>query len=334
MGRYLKIFGFALVVATLFALIISKGLQSLENNSDFKKLFSEKHQSMMIGTSRMAKIRDHLVEEALKGKGKGIYNFAFNLETTPYGPLYYQRIREKLPEEFDSGIFVLGVDPWTVSAKENRKSDSTKFKENGTLVSFNPNQRFGKIRYFFTHYNKPYYSLFLPKPPESNIETRRPDSAFVAMHIKSKMANYRKMHFNDEVISDLRYSYLEKTIELLKTKGTVYIVRLPVSQEMLELEEEYAPEFDDKLEKTVRELQVNLIDLRLVAPYFLCPDGNHLYDADADTVSLMIGEMIRIRESGQMDGGDELLSLYLQYEGSQFVPHKLRESLTLVEDEK
>ena len=95
-------------------------------------------------------------------------------------------------------------------------------------------------------------------------------------------------NFENSAFSQLRYSYFEKLIVELKNHGEVYLVRLPVSRQMIELEKEYMQDFGYKIQSTANNNNIRFIDFYPEATNYLCPDGNHLYWKDAAWVSKKI----------------------------------------------
>jgi len=60
------------------------------------------------------------------------------------------------------------------------------------------------------------------------------------------LADYKK---NNMKLSETSFNYLERIIRFLQKKGTVYLVRMPVTKEMQDLEFEKFPQFNDKVSK-------------------------------------------------------------------------------------
>ncbi len=268
--------------------------------------------SFITGTSRAAKLNAETLNEAI-GEDSDVFNYAFNLTMSSYGPLYYQSIVGKLSGDSRGrqNVFVVCIDPWAVSASISDPEDSTLFRENSTQINFDNRQRFARAKYFFRYFENPYYTLLLPPAAPTPVNVR-PDEAFVARHVKAKLEAYRSNNFINNTLSWYRYEYFERLIITLQQHGTVYLVRLPVSEEMIQLEREFSPGFDSLLAGTTAKYNVPLIDFYPIAIQFLCPDGNHLFDGDAVKVSRMIGEMISLRQRGGLSADNHLLKQYLE----------------------
>jgi len=301
-----------LLSAAAFGGIVWLGIGRVVSQTDASKLFAEGKMSFITGTSRAAKLDAEAMNEAI-GRGSDVFNYAFNLTMSSYGPLYYQSIVGKLRADSSrqQNIFVVCIDPWAVSASISDPEDSALFRENATQINFDTRQRFARVRYFFRHFENPYYTLLLPPVAAAPVEVR-PDEAFVARHVKAKLEAYRSNNFINNTLSRYRYQYFERLLETLLLHGTVYLVRLPVAEEMIQLEREFAPGFDSLLASTTAKYNVPLIDFYPIASQFLCPDGNHLFDGDAVTVSRMIGEMISLHQGGGLSADNYLLKQYLE----------------------
>ena len=62
------------------------------------------------------------------------------------------------------------------------------------------------------------------------------DSVSVNERVGNKIETYRNVHLPNYTFSDVRLNSLEETIEFLKEFGNVYLVRLPVAVEILDIE--------------------------------------------------------------------------------------------------
>ena len=73
--------------------------------------------SLILGTSRAAQgIRPAVLAARLGGQFEGpLLNYAFTLTHSPYGPAYLASIRRKLRPEVRHGLFIVAVDPWSLS---------------------------------------------------------------------------------------------------------------------------------------------------------------------------------------------------------------------------
>jgi hypothetical protein len=236
--------------------------------------------SLIVGTSRAAQgIRPAVLEEALGGRFDGpLLNYSFTLTHSPYGPAYLRSIKRKLRPEVKNGLFIVAVDPWSLSltGSEGSFPEDNSFIGQLDQVSQNPN-----LPYLTRYQTKPLYRLLLDYAtaterlhPDGWLEVNIGiDSAQVRARTARKLQDYRvlatRQHF-----STGRMQALVETIELLKQHGRVCVVRLPVGAGLLQLEQAYQPNFDQLMRETAANLAVPYLDYS-TRPY-ATTDGNHL----------------------------------------------------------
>lgn len=309
-------------VALTYILIVHQGLNSFKGSQEYEKLFMEKGHSLILGTSRAAKLNDSLISINFKKTNlEPILNYAFNLNMSPYGPLYSESIIRHI--DFSSerkGVFIVCVDPWAFSEKKFALNDSSIFRENRTSIDFNADQKWATYKYFLHNYSKSYFHLFTDRNTEkSSASEARPSPQFVQNHLEAKLASYRLLHFNSEDLSPLRLQSFRSLIQKLLEKGDVYLVKLPVSNEMVALENEYAPEFDKIINTIANEFNLYLIDFYDYSDRFLCYDGNHLWQPDADKVSAIISDIINLVAEDILDiDKAQLMKEYVQSSHSKY----------------
>lgn len=261
--------------------------------------------SMILGTSRAAQgIRPSVFNSAgLEFEGP-LYNFSFTMSTSPMGPVYLESIQKKLDIEARNGIFILEVNPLSLStdranqeahlAKTGNPSDLSWLREEASFVS---RMEFVNVwpncEYLFTEYRRPLYTLLLMHfrnrsfllMPDGWLRNDVPISKeSVAKRMPQKLENYRR-NFETNDFSDVRMEYLQKTIRFLSPHGRVYLVRLPISVGMYELEKNFLPGFDREIELLCARNDAAYINLIESSGEYRTTDGNHLYRDDATLVS-------------------------------------------------
>jgi hypothetical protein len=314
-----KLAGLLVITFTISAVILHKGKENLESDKFSSKLFDEKQSSLILGTSKAEKLPVRPINSILKKHNtqhSNFYNYAFHLGASPYGPLYYEKVMSFVKSNPDSiNAFILCVDPWALSCKKNKDS-AQYFGERTTYMSFDLNSSFPKERYFHKYYTQSYITLFMDKKDISKTSVR-PDSLLVKKQTQAKMYSYKNEHLFSSQISTIRYSYFEKLIESLKNYGTVYLVILPTSKEMVTLESKYCPDFTIRINSTAKKHNLGLIDFTPVTSNYLCPDGNHLFSSDAAKVSSVIADIIILNEPGNNNNNNtNLLLNYLKIENN------------------
>ncbi len=265
----------------------------------YLRFTSSKQNSLILGTSRAAQgiIPDILNKELNRND---LFNYSFTLGHSPYGPTYLNSVKRKLDKSFKNGIFIITVDPWSISSITFNPNDSLNFREVNrslgkvSLVNYHPN-----LEYLILDYSNQYLNL-LRKPTEKytlhkngwlevNVDM---DSIKVAERVKRKLKIYQTENLTNYKFSDYRYNYLGKTISYLQDYGKVYLVRLPISPEIFEIEKSLIFDFDIKMRKLSETYEIPYFNLTDENSNFQYTDGNHLHKESGKEVSRLISELI------------------------------------------
>jgi len=281
----LKIISLFLIVFGLNYVVIYNLTADKPIDEFYSKVSSPKQKYMILGTSRAAQALDPNIIFGNKG-----LNFAFTMANSPYGETYFHAIKNKLSDETD-GYFIVEVSPLAISINESSDTlfpEKNYFLENLFSFSNQPN-----LAYLYLKFKKPLYSLFISKKgilnPQLNgrLIINKPAVSEVNPIIESKLKAYQKI-FSKSSFSNLRFKQLVKTIILLKKHGEVIIVRLPVSKKMLELEQIFDPNFNDRMYNLSKEYEIDFKDYSELSGKLLTIDGNHLCKKAGDLISLKI----------------------------------------------
>ncbi len=253
----------------------------------YKKFTSPKQSSLIIGTSRAAQgIQPEVINLHM---GVGVYNYAFSRVHTPYGEAYYENIKRKLKTSKEERLFILEVNPWTISTTVDDEKSSTGFKEDNSFIKkvecVDCNSNF---EYLISCYQSPYRDLILNRFfSENNVKVTVNDNGWCEVLFQKSNTDYKKIEAQTNEryrlrskeyigISEQRLAYLERLIVTLQSYGHVYLVRLPVADGMLRIETEYMPDFDHvitRLSETYKVPYINAMPERHVYGY---TDGHHL----------------------------------------------------------
>ena len=256
-----------------------------------------KQQNMILGTSRAAQgLQPHVFEKILTKK---INNFAFTVAHSPFGKVYFESIKRKHNRKTD-GLFIITVDPWSLSSWCTSPNDLSQFRENKLclnktkIVDMNPN-----VFYILDNLSSKYSNILLKKNKSTflhndgwlEISNILMDSASVANRVSSKIETYRYTHLPKSNFSSTRLQYLIKTINYLKDFGVVYLVRLPIHEKMMEIEEDLIDDFNLKIKEAI-DLSDGYLDMTPQNNLFDYTDGNHLYKNSGKKVSRIIANWI------------------------------------------
>jgi len=287
---------FISIIIAIFIFILS--LANGYTDPFYLRFTTPKQDNLILGTSRSAQGLQPMVFKRFLNRN--FYNFSFTNAHSPFGSVYLNSIKHKLNPNIKDGIFIVTVDPWSISNNGVNPNDTTNFTENNLVlantnfVNMNPN-----FEYLLKNLSGEYYKILMPKKVamflhddgwlEVNVSM---DSAAVSKRIKAKMEDYRKNTLPSSKLSSVRLSYLKQTVEFLKLHGKVYIARLPVSPQMYEIEQELMFDFNDKINQSVQ-LSDGYLDMTNENNLYQFIDGNHLWKESGKLVSQKIAEWIK-----------------------------------------
>ena len=254
--------------------------------------------SLVVGTSRAAQgVQPAVLNKALGGQFDGpLLNYSFTLTHSPFGPAYLRSIKQKLRPDVKNGLFIVAVDPWSLSltGPEGRFPEDNSFIGQLDQVSQNPN-----LPYLTRYQTKPLYRLLLDYATaterlhpdgwlEVNIGT---DSAQVRARTARKLQDYRRLAAGQH-LSAGRLAALRHTVHFLKQHGRVWLVRLPVGTGLRQLEHAYQPGFDQLMRQTAAAAAVPYLDYS-ARPY-ATTDGNHLQRAASAAFSQQLARDVLV----------------------------------------
>jgi hypothetical protein len=245
--------------------------------------------SLVLGTSRAAQgIEPAVLAARLGQRYAGPWlNYAFTLAESPYGPGYLSSVRRKLAPGTQHGLFVLAIDPWSLSMpKTALKTQPLVFPEAKSMVSQlrdvsqNPN-----YEYLARYLRQPFYQVLLHDTstierlhPDGWLEVALPppsaDTARLRQREAEKLATYRPLAASS-YLSAARCQSLRQLIAFLKPHGQVVLVRLPTGGAMAALEHQYQPNFDQQMR------QLGVPYLNYIDQHYPTNDGNHLHRSAA-----------------------------------------------------
>lgn len=308
-----KLFVFLSITITVHLVFAFSADNSLDDY--YGKVSNGTKKSLVIGTSRALQgIIPSIVDSTLENEESSLYNFAFTLLSSPFGEVYYNAIESKVSPNSTNGIFIVTVDPWSISqGKHYIPNDSIDKKSvlfGLSNLTSNPN-----FEYLWEKYPSGWGDIllrklelhFLEKNAKNlndnvtgsfskiendgwlNVYTSM-DPSFVNEKENKKFRAYHESSKSNK-FSEYRYSYLLKTIKKLKNYGSVYLVRLPVHKKMFEIESNYMPSFTSRIEKAIN-YSDDYFDMTKLSFDFKYTDGNHLEKSSSKKVSIIIANWI------------------------------------------
>ncbi len=261
--------------------------------------FTAETKSMIIGGSRAG---DGISPEVIKqnfGKDKfdfPILNFAFAHQISDMGPVYFKAIEKKLDKNTKKGLFIVEVNPASFSILKTMSDDSITLAHENTILAdmhhFNTNPNFEYIRKNYTH---PLYKCFDKSRKIDIIRYSHKDGWQEVMKkcdsyevSKDEISKWKqgKLDESDKMQkyftpSKARIQYLEKVIRYFKKYGQVFLVRVPMSKEFLDRENDYWPEFNPLIEDIAAANSIGYFDYSLDGDTYETYDGSHLFGSAA-----------------------------------------------------
>ena len=257
----------------------------------YLRFTGQSKRSMIIGTSRASQGMvpsqfDPLIQSA--GFEGPMYNFAFTSLTSPFGEVYLNKIQQKLDPSVKNGLFIVTVEPYSICiAPTDSTGRKAKLPElSGALytthyANVTPNYEYLLHNYtngwghlFLEHFNLTVNEMDLQHDGWLKVDVAM-DSISIAKRAKGKISNHRKS-VGQYVLSPMRVEYLEKTIAYLQQHGKVFMVRLPVSQPIYDIELDILPEFSDVMIRTAEKMNIPYNDMNGAKELYQYKDGHHI----------------------------------------------------------
>lgn len=289
---------FILITGLSFLLILSQA----DGRSDafYLKFTTKQQTNLIIGTSRAAQGLQPQIFDNILEREKPFFNYAFTLAQSPFGPVYFNSIKKKLDTTQKEGIFILTVDPWTICSEIENPNDSASFREaNLALANTSNVNRKPNWGYLYHNFGGKYHQILFPINSKMYLHedgwlelNLRTDTATINKRTLDKIKHYTVETLPKYKFSTLRLQYLIKTIQYLNSYGDVFLVRIPVSEAMMEIENKLMPNFDSKIKEAIL-LSKNYLDLTKENSNFTYTDGNHLYKKSGEVVSKKIANWIK-----------------------------------------
>lgn len=302
---HIVLFGLLILSSILTVFCLADGT----TDASYLKLTTPKQSALVLGTSRAAQgIQPRYLNSELKRDD--VYNYAFQLPTSPYGEAYLESIKKKIDLKTSNGLFILDVNPWTLARQidtmtnEEILRDRNKFVDKTSCVNLSPN-----IEYLVESYGSSYIQLIMDKYRKGDVQTVFVnEDGWLEVTIESNKINnmqgigvkidrYRKKLDVHDGWSEYRLNYLHQTISFLKEFGKVYMVRIPVIDDMHTIENQLLEGFDDRMESISEMHQIPYINLMPQNRHYSYTDGNHLDSASGRQFTIELARQIKQLES-------------------------------------
>ena len=287
---------FIITIFALFLYILSRA--NGYTDPYYIRFTTPKQNNLIIGTSRSSQgLQPKIFDKILKKK---FFNYSFTIAHSPFGSVYFNSIKKKLNHSVKDGIFIVTVDPWSISNQGENPNEIKNFGENNlalsntNFVDMNPN-----FEYLIKNLNGEYYKILTNTKGEMFLHndgwlevTLPMDSISLTNRSKDKITDYRNNNLPFRKLSTIRLKYLSQIVQYLKKYGKVYLVRLPVSSEMFKIEVDLMHNFNQIIRSIIKKSNGYLDMSNDGYPYEFI-DGNHLWKESGKIVSKKIAFWIK-----------------------------------------
>ncbi len=256
--------------------------------------------SLILGISRehMGIVPSVLEEGYTAAKYEGpILNFAFEKTQSPYGEVYLTAIKKKLRPDVKNGLFILGVTPGGFMVPKWLKDNEIKaFDEDimkvANMISLTAEPNY---EYIFKFYGESLYKSYDTERDQrilrryhrdgwNEFRTASDTYTVTANDIDKwtvegiKGANQLGIA---ERISQYRINGLLQAIHYLKGKGEVMIVRTPIGEKFISIENDFWPDFDVQMNEIAESTGILYLNYASSDYAFATLDGSHLLSEGA-----------------------------------------------------
>ncbi|WP_228429124.1 hypothetical protein [Chryseobacterium sp. 52] len=296
------LFKISFYIIGIVAVLLLLGSYADSNTDDNYMHFAvEKPQNIILGDSRSVQ---GIVPDVLKTKLSAPFdNFSLNIVQSPYGEIYLKALKRKLDPDTKNGIFILTVNPWNLALRNDVKKTEDYPEENSPFKNMYFYDMSPNYEYLIKNLNKSWFRIYLDREAvgrsntylhkdgwlEVNIDMNK-DS--VTARIAKKTQEYKEM-MNGYTLSHERTKALNEIIDYLEPKGTVYLVRIPVSKNIMTLEDERFPGFSGMMRDLSKKKKVKFYDFSNHSDDFEYTDGNHMYRTSSKVLTSQIADSIK-----------------------------------------
>ncbi|WP_010517365.1 hypothetical protein [Croceivirga radicis] len=231
-----------------------------------------------------------------------LVNFAANQYY--YGEVYLEAIKKKFSKKKDNGLFILSVSPGSFTAPIGFGAEGIKKMDEkaaiGKSEDFNSNPNYS---YIINCYGQGlYHALFAQRAPGNVIthnngwnEVLVSGSDFtlsdaLKMDWKRQNLAYFQRRLPKEETKSYRLEWFGRTIEYLKDKGQVLLVRMPADKEIIDFENENSPNFRKSMDSITKIHQIPYLDYSENTSGYETYDGSHLHSESAIQFSTQLAK--------------------------------------------
>ncbi|CEJ68298.1 hypothetical protein BN1195_00580 [Chryseobacterium oranimense G311] len=296
------LFKISFYIIGIIAVLLFLGTYADGNTDDnYLHFTGPKPSDMIMGDSRGSQaVIPNILDDKLKGRK--FNNFSLNITESPYGQIYFEGIKKKLNPDTKDGIFILTVDPWNLSVDKNVKETKDLSENNSALADMHFYDVKPNYEYLLKHYHETWFNIYRDREALARSSTYLHQNGWMEVNVNvepdtlkkrqdRKVADYTEF-VKSQKISRYRLDAFEDIIDYLKTKGTVYIVRIPGFKGIMEIENKYSPDFSKRIESIAHKKGVRFFDFSQQSDQYIFTDGNHMYKESGKVFTARIADSI------------------------------------------
>ncbi|SFN47767.1 hypothetical protein SAMN05421594_2878 [Chryseobacterium oleae] len=300
MGKFLfKISFYIIGIIAVLMLLASYADGNTDDN--YMHFAVEKPKNIILGDSRSVQ---GIVPEVLKNKLSAPFdNFSLNIAQSPYGEIYLNALKRKLDPDTKNGIFILTVNPWNLSLRNDVKRREDYPEENSPFKNMYFYNMSPNYEYLLKNLNKSWFRIYLDREAvvRSNTFLHKDGWMEVTVDMSKDSVNARiakkteeyQLMLNNYNLSEVRMKALNEIIDYLQPKGTVYLVRIPATRNIMNLENERFPEFSGLMRDLSKKKNIKFYDFSGRCDDFAYTDGNHMYKESSKVLTAQIADSVK-----------------------------------------
>lgn len=287
-------------IAVIIVLVVLGSYADGNTDDNYMHFAVKKPKNIILGDSRGSQ---GVVPGVLKNKLSADFdNFCLNIVESPYGEVYLKAIKRKLDPETKNGIFILTVSPWNLSASYAAKSERDFPEENSPLNEMYFYDKSPNYEYLLKRYTRSWFKIYTEREEVGRSNTFLHEDGWLEVNInmnKDSVAvrTHKKELFYKDIAKNIdlsreRLRALNEIINYLRTKGKVYLVRIPTSESLTKLENQKYPHFSGLMKDIAHQQNVKFFDFSKEYNKYDYTDGNHMYKESSKKFTLQIADSI------------------------------------------
>lgn len=250
----------------------------------YEKFTVGKQASFIIGDSRSHQgIQPRVIDQYFnKGEFEGpMFNYSFTVSQAAYGKPYNESILKKLKPETRNGLFILTVNPWLLAERSKDNPAQGVYEEayspphNMWFDSMNPNYEYFIRNFYYLHLKAIVRKSSKLHKDGWLEENNLPKDTVTLNAWKQNQLKIYRGFVRRWKPCQYRIDDLKTLIAELKKHGKVYLVRTPVDNELLAIEDNFWKGFDAEIDKVAQQSGVKYFNFSAANSYRTY-DGNHL----------------------------------------------------------